>query len=216
MPTEESLQNVLLAVWALGLVLIWWQIHFFFFSPFPFPVWSNCLLALFLCLWSYGYCTFSATGSHYTSMFSLILFLSNRHLQHSSRRGSSVTDLSHFWKLENNALRSHKDPSGSLCLHAPLSHFCEAQRATSAFQLCLCGLRIIGPPGGSAPQRESTWSLLAEGAHEEHFCWPHAPRFLSEKQSHAIQTSHYLAHIRYGKDRLCIFIARAARLLFCV
>lgn len=45
MPTEESLQNVLLAVWALGLVLIWWQIlFFFFFSPFPFPIWSNCLL----------------------------------------------------------------------------------------------------------------------------------------------------------------------------
>lgn len=35
MPTEESLQNVLLAVWALGLVLIWWQILFFFFSFLP-------------------------------------------------------------------------------------------------------------------------------------------------------------------------------------
>lgn len=37
MPTEESLQNVLLAVWALGLVLIWWQILFFFLFSLPFP-----------------------------------------------------------------------------------------------------------------------------------------------------------------------------------
>lgn len=74
-------------------------------------------------------------------MFSLILFLSNRHLQHRSWRGSSVTDLSHFWKLENNALQSYKDPSGSLRLHAPLSHCSAFLRGTKSY-ICFPALFV--------------------------------------------------------------------------